>query len=291
MTSLTDDGVTPDVAEAGPADGGEAVAEAPQPEADVPVEPEYEYLEVDEDLAAKHVRIKRDGEEISVPLREALDGYNANSVATQRFQEAKQIQEQAEQALRLQQAFQANPALTVQVLAQQAGMTVEQFVGLNPAQQQQAIEDNQSEPEYLDPLEQKVATLEQQLAQQVQREQEREADLRLKSAVDGLKQQYQATDEQVRAVVTKAIETGLGVEAFPLIYQSLAYEMQSQAQAQHTASQEATAQERQAAAARAAATVTSGVTSVPTSGQVAAENKRPMTPREAAEMGVSAFFE
>jgi len=277
------DGVPEEVAEAGSAYGGEAVAEAT--EFTEPEQTQYDLLELDDDLLQKHVPIKQDGEEKFVTLQEMRDGYNANSVATQRFQEAKEMREQAEEALRLRQAFQANPGLTVQVLAQQQGMTVEQFLNLTPQQQAFAAEAASEEPEYLDPLEEKVAMLEQQLAAQFQREQEREADIRLQAAVGELKQQYQATEEQVRAVVTKAIEIGAGIEAFPMIYQSLAYQMQTQAHAQHSASAEAEQRARQAAAAAAANTVTA-TGGVQTGGQIAAEPKRPSTPREAVEQAM-----
>ncbi len=283
MTNL-DDGVTPEVAEAGPADGGETVAEATQP---TEPEPQYDVLDLDDELLQKHVPIKQDGEERYVSLQEMRDGYNANSVATKRFQEAKQIQEQAEQALRLQQAFQSNPGLTVQVLAQQAGVTVEEFLGMTPAQQQQATQDHQAEQEYMDPLEQKVASLEQMLQQQAEREAQREADSRLQAAIGGLQQRYQATDEQVRAVVNQAIQMGVDERAFPMIFESLQYQMQTQAQAQHTASAEADVQARQAAAAAAAAQVTAG-SSVPSGGQISAAPTRPATPREAVEQAMDA---
>ena len=64
--------------------------------------PPIEYHDFDDTQYQKHVKIERDGQQISVPLREALDGYNANSVATQRFQEASQLRQEAEQAVRLQ---------------------------------------------------------------------------------------------------------------------------------------------------------------------------------------------
>ena len=106
--------------------------EAPAP----PPEPEYEYLDIDDTLASKHVKVKVDGEEISVPLNEALQGYQRQADYTQKTQEAARLREEANNALRLQQALQTSPGLTIQYLAQQAGTTVEEFLGMSPAQQQ-----------------------------------------------------------------------------------------------------------------------------------------------------------
>lgn len=286
-----DDGVTSDapdegaVAEAGPGDAGEAVAEA----SELDTEPEYDILELDDELAAKHVPIKQDGEIKYVPLREALDGYNASSVATQRFQEAAKIREQAEQALRLEQAFRANPGLTVQVLAQQAGMTVEEFVGLTPAQQQAAVEDGGSEDdEYLDPLEREVRSLRSMIEAQQMEQQRREADSALQGAVSSLKQAYQASDDEVRQVVQTALQMNLGIEAFPMIYQSLAFQATQQAQAQHTAEQEAEEQRRRQAAAKANQIV-GDTTSVSESSQVRTDSRQINTPREAALAAFESF--
>lgn len=292
MTNL--DGVTDyaaepegvDVAEAGPV-GGETETEALQPEA----EPSYDYLDIDDDLAAKYVRIKQDGEEVSVPLREALDGYNSNSVATRRFQEAAQMREEAQRALNLQQAMANNPGLTVQILATQAGMSVEQFLGLTPAQQRQAVAEGAGdEDEYVDPLERRVIQQEQMLRQMMEQNEQRAADERLRMAVTGLRQQYQLDDEQVRAVVGTALNMGLGPEAFPLIYESMAFRVQQQAQAQHTAAQEAEAAKRRAAAQAASSVVTTG-NGVSPAGQVSTATQPITSPRDAvaaalAELGI-----
>lgn len=258
MTNL--DGVTDDlapqegdVAEDGPAEFGET-GEAFEGDYEPEPEPQYDYLDIDDELASKYVRIKQDGEEIAVPLKEAIDGYNANSVATKRFQEASELKQQAEHALRIQQALETNPGMTVQILAQQAGVSVEEFLGMTPAQQQRAMDDNSGysdEDEYMDPLERKIAQLEQTIQQQQQAQAQREADERLARSVNALKQQYQIDDDQVRAVVGKALELGVGPDMFPMIYESMAFQMQRQATAQQTAAQEAEAQRRRQAAQRA----------------------------------------
>jgi hypothetical protein len=240
-------------AETGPEDFGEAGIEA-EPE-DFQVEPSYDFLEIDDDLAQKYVRVKVDGEDIPVPLNEALQGYSRESASTKRFQEAAEMRRQADEALRLQQAFRTDPGLTVQVLAKQAGVSVEQFLGMTPAQQQAAVAE---EDEYLDPLERQIMEERQARLALEDRLEQREADERLHQAVGGLKQQYNATDDQVQAVVFQAMQMGLGVDAFPMIFQAMAYQASQQVSTQQTVGQEAERQRRQEAARRAASIVGSG---------------------------------
>jgi len=223
---------------------------------DITEEPTYDFLEVDETTANKYVKVKVDGEEVSVPLNEALQGYSRESAATKRFQEASDMRKEAERAIRLQQAFQTDPGLTVQILAREAGVSVEEFLGMSPAQQQAAIDD--ANDQYVDPLERQIAEERQARLAIEERLAQRDADERLQRAVGGLKQQYSATDEQVRSVVQQAMQMQLGVEAFPMIFQAMAYQASQQVSAQQTAGQEAESLRRQEAARRAAAVVGTG---------------------------------
>jgi len=223
---------------------------------DITEEPTYDFLEVDETTANKYVKVKVDGEEVSVPLNEALQGYSRESAATKRFQEASDMRKEAERAIRLQQAFQTDPGLTVQILAREAGVSVEEFLGMSPAQQQAAIDD--ANDQYVDPLERQIAEERQARLAIEERLAQRDADERLQRAVGGLKQQYSATDEQVRFVVQQAMQMQLGVEAFPMIFQAMAYQASQQVSAQQTAGQEAETLRRQEAARRAAAVVGTG---------------------------------
>lgn len=241
-------------AETGPAEFGETSVEAVAE--DFTEEPTYDYLEVDDELANKYVKIKVDGEDVSVPLNEALQGYSRESASTKRFQEAADMRKEAERAIRLQQAFQTDPGLTVQILAREAGVSVEQFLGMTPQQQQAAIDD--ANDQYVDPLERQIAEERQARLALEERLAQREADERLNHAVGGLKQQYNATDEQVRSVVQQALQMQLGVEAFPMIFQAMAYQASQQVTAQQTAGQEAERLRRQEEARRAATLVSTG---------------------------------
>ncbi len=240
--------------EDGVADGEPAGLEAPD-------EPQYDYLDIDDDLASKYVNVKIDGEDTPVQLSELTSGYSREAVSTQRFQKASEMQREAEQALRLQQALQVNPGLTVQFLAQQAGVSVQQFLGMSESQREAATEANQ-EDQYLDPLERQLMEERQARLALEERFAQREADERLGMAVGQLKAQFSINDDQARAVVGQALQMGVGPEMFPVIYQAMAYQATQQAQAQHTAEQAAEVQRRQAAAQRAAAVVGNGSSAV-----------------------------
>lgn len=240
----------------GAVEGAEANAgpdEATGAEA-TPQEPEVEYLEIDDSLAGKHVKITVDGEETSVPLSELTQGYSRQADYTRKTQELANQRKEAEAALQLQRAFEANPRLTVQILADRQGMSVEQFLGLSPQQQNAVAQQTvQESDEYTDPLEQQLAesnkrlqTLEQQIAQE-------RADREVREVINGLKQQYQASDDDIRATVQQALQLGLPPQMLPMLYQATAFQkLQTQQQTRQEVTQQQTAQEqarRQAAAA------------------------------------------
>ena len=243
---------------------GVAEPEAEQVQADQePVEPQYEYLEVDDSIRSKHVPVKVDGEETSVPFDELVNSYSRESVSTKRFQEAAAAKQEAEQALRLQQALQLNPGLTVQYLAQQAGTSVEDYLGMSPQQRQNATDTQQATeaPKFEDPLEQKFYEQEQQLQAIQEQMAQRAADEQLRAAVGNLKATYQIDDSRAREVVATAAQMGVGIEGLPMVYESLAFRAAQQAVEQHTSTQEAEKIQRQQAAANAAAIVGSGTPS------------------------------
>jgi hypothetical protein len=251
-------------AEGDPVSSGQVESPPTQPEAPPPAPAEPDYLDITDDLRSKHVRVKVDGEEVSVPLDEALQGYQRQAAFTQHSQQLAEQRRQAEDAIRLHQAMQANPGLTVQVLAQHAGMSVEQYLGLSP--QQRAIADGQQqqekEPEFDDPLERELYQERQAREALERRFTAREADEQLGRAVHGLQQQYGLNDDQLRAVVATAMQMNLGIEYLPLVYQSMAF--QAQYGAQQTAAQQRAAEEqqRQAAAANAASLIGNGTGAV-----------------------------
>jgi hypothetical protein len=271
----------------GTSEAGIEATTTEDPVVDAPVAEEEDLLDTSE-IGDRKVKLTVDGEEVVVPLNEALSGYNRASVATKRFQEASRIKEEAEDALRLAKAVQNNPGLTMQVLAQQAGLTVEQFLNLSPQQQQNIAELSEPEPTFDDPLERQLyeerqarIALEQRIEAQEQSWQAQQADIALRQAVGNLQNQLGATPEDARAVVQQALDMHVGPEFFPMIYQAQQYQ-KTQVQTEATTAVEAAkaAEEaaRQQAAAQAGQAVGTGTGAV---GTAPPEVVRPMTAEEA----------
>ena len=280
MTNL-DDGVTAeDPPDPGLAAGEEAGEGTAAPDAPA-TEPEYDFLDTT-DIGEKYVSVKVDGEDHNVPLSEALQGYQRQSDYTQKTQQIADQRQEAEQALRLSEAMQANPGLTMRVLAEQQGMSVEQFLGLTPGQQQQAVAEAEV-PQFDDPLERQLYEERQARMALEQRIDRSESNQVLTSAVNGLQQQYGASEDDSREVVRQALQMGLGPQAFPMIYGNMQYQkVQAMNDAQKTAADQRQVQDaqRQGAAAGAGAVIGNGQASVNGTTPVADPNQH-MTIREA----------
>ena len=237
-------------ADLGPDEVGDA-GEAEQFETESQ-EPARQYLEVD-DPDNRWVRTKVDGEEIEVPFSEFQRGYSRQADYTQKTQALAEQRQQAEYGMRLQQALQANPRMTLQLLAEQAGLSL--------AEARQAVQE--PEPDFSDPLEKALydernarIALETRVAQ-------REVDEQLERAVNGLRTTFNANDDDVRTTITTALQMGYGVEALPMIYKTIAYDRFQQTLAAHRAqqaAQEAETQRRTQAKAAASGIVSSGNT-------------------------------
>jgi hypothetical protein len=248
-------------AEGDPAQSGQVESPPTQSEAPPPAPAEPDYLDITDDLRSKHVRVKVDGEELSVPLDEALQGYQRQAAFTQHSQQLAEQRRQADDAIRLHQAMQHNPGLTVQILAQNAGMSVEEYLGMQAAHAAAAQQEPQ-EPEFDDPLERELYQERQAREALERRFTQREADEQLARAVQGLQQQYGLNQDQLRAVVGTAMQMNLGIEYLPIVYQAMAFQAQHSAQ-QTAAQQRATEeQQRQTAAANAANLVGNGTGAV-----------------------------
>lgn len=257
-------------AEAGPADVGDTGSEA-QPEGGSEEAPR-QYVEID-DPDNRYARVRVDGEDVEVPYGELVKGYSREADYTRKTQALAQQRQEAEYGIRLQQALQANPQLTLQILAQQF------------AAEQEAPDYEMPEQEYDDPLEREIALERQARLALEDRIAQREADEVLERAVGGLRQQFNLNDEDVRTVVGAAYNLGLGVEALPMIHKAMLFDrLQASVQARRAAQQQRNAetQKRQSAAASATqliASTTNGGNGL--TNQVAADGR--MTIREAIE--------
>lgn len=213
-------------------------------------EPSRQYVEVD-DPDQRYVRLRVDNQDVEVPFSEALRGYSREADYTRKAQEVARLREEADFGLRLQQALQANPEMTLQVLNQQYGLALPQ-----QNQQPAPVED-----EYADPLERALVEERNARVALEQRILQRESDQALEATIEHLRGQYNATDDDLRTVVGTAYQMGVGLEALPMIYEAMAFQRisaQVQAMRAQRAQQEAENTRRTAAKAQAGQIVSNG---------------------------------
>ena len=217
-------------------------------------QPVYEepknYLDIDE-VADRYVRVKVDGEELEVPLNEALQGYSRTADYTRKTQELATQRQQNEYALAVQRALQSQPAEALRLLARQYGVNFDAETQSPPPQQgwEQPSNDD-GEDAFLDPLERRINQQQQILDRLSQAEQQREADRQLQAAIGGLQRKYQADDSMVREVVGQALQAGMGPASFEMIYKNIAYDREQQARAAALAQRQAQEAQRGAAKVR-----------------------------------------
>ena len=160
---------------------------------DAPVEGTAETQEVEQELfdyteiADKVVKLQVNGEEIAVPLKEALAGYQRQADYTKKTQELSEQKKKLTYAEALSEALQKDPAGTLQLLGQQYGV------------QQTKVE----ETEWLDPADQKVSELEKRLIAFEQKQAMED----LSRTIDSLQGKY-GEDFNTDEVVAKALATG-----------------------------------------------------------------------------------
>jgi hypothetical protein len=257
-----------------PVDDGAVGGQGPDDQ--VPQEPQRAYLELDDDVANRYVRVKVDGQDEEVPLREALSGYSRTADYTRKTQELATQRQQAEYALTVERALQAQPAETLRLLAQQYGVDL----GQQSTQQAPSYEDEYENP-YLDPTERRLAQIERQNQQLTQQWEERQAQEHLRTTIGQIQQRYQLSEPDVREVVSTALQRGMGPESFDLIWKNIAFDRAMTAQQQGQARRAAETQQRQAAGANAAQLVGNGGSATRAGTQPAPTNAGPMTVAEA----------
>lgn len=218
-------------------------------------EPTAQYF--DPDQYRDHlVKVKVDGEEIEVPLSEALNGYSRTADYTRKTQQLAEIRKQAEAFAALQQALQTNPQGTLQALSAQ--------LGFNPAQQADPYGTDELSAE-----DQRLLALQ----QQVEALAAAEADRALQSELNRLKGQYGDLfdpDQVVQAAVQRGVSDIREIET---VFKQMTFDKilaEQQARAQYEQQQTSESAARAAAAEHATAVVSdatgvAGGTSAPTS--------------------------
>ena len=152
-------------------------------------EAEVDYFDWN-DYGDKHVKVSVSGEEIGVPLKEALAGYQRQSDYTQKTQELAEQRREMQYAQAIQQALDNDPAGTIQLLQNHYGMN----------QQDESLDDDDL---FADPMEQQYRTLDSRIRafEEVQEMQ------KLERTIESLKSRYGA-DFDANEVVAQALATG-----------------------------------------------------------------------------------
>jgi len=198
----------------------EVVAETPQEELEL-----FDYTEI----ADKVIKLQVDGEEVVVPIKEALAGYQRQADYTRKTQELSEQRKQVEFAAALAKSLQEDPATTLQALQQHYGVTA-------PV--------TSEEEEYMDPAEKQFRSLEQRIAAF---EQQKAMD-ELQRTIESLQGKY-GDDFNADEVVATALAKGsTDLEAvFKQITFDKVYSKASEAQKKLTDEQSRTQAKRQSA--------------------------------------------
>lgn len=260
------------------ADGG-VEGDGIQADQGPPPEPERSYLDIDDDTAQRYVRVRVDGEDVEVPLSEALTGYSRTADYTRKTQELAQQRQQAEYALTIERALHAQPAETIRLLAQQYGVGFDQQQA--PAEDPLGSFDDLDDNPYVDPTERRIAQLERQNQNLVGQWEQRQANEQLRSAVGSIQQRYQLSENDVREVVSTALQARMGPESFDMIWKTIAFDRAQTAQAQAQARTAAQNAQRQAAGANAAQLIGNGGSASRAGTSPAPAEAGPMTIAEA----------
>jgi hypothetical protein len=188
----------------------ETVAEAPlegqvegtNETGEAPVGEPREYFAWDEH-ADKPVRLTVDGEEIEVPLAEALNGYQRQADYTRKTQELAEQRRQVQFASALQEALQNDPKGTLDLLSQHYGVNSQQ--------------PSEEELEMMDPAERQYR----QLESRIQAFEQEKAMRELENQIGSLSRRYGELFD-ANEVVAKALATGnTDLEA---VYKQIAFD-------------------------------------------------------------------
>jgi len=150
------------------------------------------YLET-ENYANHVVKVKLDGEELQVPLSEALAGYQRQADYTRKTQELAEQRNQMQYAATIQAALERDPEATIDLLARHYNISRAQAA---------AVADEVDDFQSLDPQEQKMRELDRRVASF----EEYQSQLEVEKEVQRLQQRY--SDFDVPTVVQTALRLG-----------------------------------------------------------------------------------
>ena len=157
--------------------------------AEVEAQAELELFDIT-NFTDKGIKVQVDGQEVVIPLKEAIAGYQRQSDYTRKTQELSEQRKQVQFAATLAESLQQDPAGTLQALQQHYGVKA-------------PIQDQQVEEEWLDPAEKQFRSLEQRIAAF---EQQKAMD-DLTKTIDSLQGKY-GDDFNADEVIAKALASG-----------------------------------------------------------------------------------
>ncbi len=147
-----------------------------------------EYFPVDE-YGDKYIKVVVDGEELEVPLKEAVSGYQRQADYTRKTQQLAEERRQVQFAQAIQQALDNDPAATIELLQSHYGVNFNQTT--------------EDEDLYVDPIEQQYR----QLEGRIRSFEEQQAFLELERTIGNLQQKY-GEEFDANEVVATALATG-----------------------------------------------------------------------------------
>ena len=152
-------------------------------------------------FADKAVKVQVDGQELTIPLQEAIAGYQRQADYTRKTQELSEQRKQVQFAATLADALEKDPAATLQMLQKHYGLNVQA----------------PQEDEYLDPTEKQLRLMEQRIAAFEQKQAMDE----LTKTVESLQSKY-GDDFNADEVVAKALT--LGTTDLESVFKQIAFD-------------------------------------------------------------------
>ena len=168
--------------------------------AEVEAQAELELFDIT-NFTDKGIKVQVDGQEVVIPLKEAIAGYQRQSDYTRKTQELSEQRKQVQFAATLADALEKDPATTLQML--------QKHYSVNTAPQ---VDD-----EYLDPSEKQIRSLE----QRVMAFEQKQAYDELQRKVESLSGKY-GDDFNADEVVAKALT--LGTTDLEAVFKQITFE-------------------------------------------------------------------
>lgn len=196
-----------------------------------------EYIDLDS-YADKYVKLQLDGEELEVPLKEAVSGYQRQADYTRKTQQLAEERRNVQFAQAIQQALDNDPSATIELLKSHYGLD-----------QQESFEDDDI---WADPMEKQYKQLEKRLASF----EEQQAMNELERTIGGLQQKY-GDDFDANEVVSTALAQGTtNLEA---VYKQMAFDrLYSREQAQRELQSRKAQQEQKIVQAKRSSGIVAG---------------------------------